>query len=36
LLYSYSKRRFRFLNENGSPIDPIQEVDNKTRTNGIF
>lgn len=29
-------KAIQFLNENGSPIDPIQEIDNKTKTNGIF
>ena len=36
LFYSYQKRRFQYLNENGSLIDPIQETIIKTRTNDIF
>jgi len=36
LFYHYSTRRFRYLNENGSPIDPIAQVGVKIRTNGIF
>jgi hypothetical protein len=36
LFYSYSLRRFRYLNENGSLVDPIQETITKTPTNEIF
>ena len=36
LFYSYQLRRFRYLNENGTPIDPIQETIKKTPTNHIF
>jgi len=34
--YSYSLRRFRYLNENGTLIDPIQETIIKRPTNDIF
>ena len=36
LFYSYSLRRFRYLNENGTLIDPIQETIIKRPTNDIF
>lgn len=36
LFYSYSLRRFRFLNQNGTLVDPIQETITKTPTNDIF
>jgi len=36
LFYSYKKRRFGYLNENGTLIDPIQETVKKTPTNAIF
>jgi len=36
LFYNYATRRFRYLNENGSPFDPIAMVDNKVRTNNVF
>ena len=36
LYYNYATRRFRYLNENGSPFDPIAMVDNKVRTNNVF
>tara|TARA_B100001093_G_scaffold49800_1_gene42319 strand:- start:1577 stop:2509 length:933 start_codon:yes stop_codon:yes gene_type:complete len=36
LFYSYSLRRFRYLNQNGTLIDPIQETITKTPTNDIF
>jgi hypothetical protein len=36
LFYSYSLRRFRYLNENGTLIDPIQETIIKKPTNDIF
>jgi len=36
LFYSYKMRRFRYLNENGTLIDPIQETIKKTPTNAIF
>jgi hypothetical protein len=36
LFYSYKKRRFEYLNENGSLNDPIQNTITKPRTNAIF
>ena len=36
LFYNYGLRRFRYLNENGTPIDPIQEIIKKTPTNKFF
>ena len=36
LFYSYSLRRFRYLNQNGSLVDPIQETITKTPTNKFF
>lgn len=36
LFYSYTLRRFRFLNQNGTLVDPIQETITKTPTNDIF
>ena len=36
LFYSYGLRRFRYLNENGTLIDPIQETIIKRPTNDIF
>ena len=36
LFYHYGTRRFRYLNQNGSPMDPIAMVDSKVKTNNIF
>lgn len=36
LFYSYTLRRFRYLNENGSLVDPIQEITKKSITNKYF
>jgi hypothetical protein len=36
LFYHYGSRRFRYLNENGSPIDPIALVDSKVKPSNIF
>ena len=36
LFYNYGLRRFRYLNENGTPIDPIQEIIKKSPTNKFF
>ena len=36
LFYNYSKRRFEYLNQNGSLIDPIEQVDNKVKPHSIF
>ena len=36
LFYSYNKRRFQYLNENGSLIDPIQNIGNNLKPSKIF
>jgi|TARA_R110002167_G_scaffold85734_2_gene232389 twinkle protein len=36
LFYHYATRRFRYLNENGSPIDPIAMIDSKVKPSNIF
>tara|TARA_R110002020_G_scaffold101665_3_gene239318 strand:- start:1567 stop:2499 length:933 start_codon:yes stop_codon:yes gene_type:complete len=36
LFYSYKKRRFQYLNQNGSLVDPLHEIDKKVKPHNIF